>query len=191
MEKLISQIEKNEILNLANQIKAEQKELRIKKELERKQKVCDLIKTFKELQPEESESIIKDILKHSRPIDFIKTFKRSYANGTQFCSYDGQSLTVLENGTIKLTSLPIVIFLRKFKLDFDYYYKGNSVVSEISQLDYDDQFEKIIGGIKKSDHLGYNLTKVAKNKIENKVLSPVIKQQKKTEIKAFKTSLKK
>jgi hypothetical protein len=187
----LNQIETSEILALAAQIKAEQKELRTKKELERKQKICDLIVTFRSLQPEESDSIIKELLKTAKPSDFYLHYKRTYVNGVQICFYDGSNLTVIENNQIKVSSLPFMIFLRKFKLDIELYYGGKSEIESISNLDYNNELQKVSNSVKIAQNIGVNLTTVVKNTITNKVLSPVIKQQKKAEIKAFKTSLKK
>jgi hypothetical protein len=189
--KNLSVIETNEILELANQIKESQKAIRVQKESERIERLTNLIHTFKDLQPSESESIIRDILKIARNSDFYLFFKRNYVHGSQTCFYDGQNLTVIEKGNIKVSSLPFVIFLRKFKLEIFNYYGGKSEIEHITNEQYTSELQTVIGSVKIAQNIGVNLTTIAKNRIENNILGTVVKTQRKAEIKTFKQSLKK
>ena len=187
----LTEIEANEILTLANQIKESKKAERLQKESERIEKLTDLLDTFQKLQPSESESIIKDILKIARNNDFHSLYIRNYVNGSQVCFYDGQNLTIIEKGTIKVSSLPFVIFLRKFKLKIFNYYGGKSEIEFISNEDYTKALQTVISNVKVAVNIGVNLTTIAKNRIENNILGTVVKSQRKAEIKTFKESLKK
>ena len=187
----LSVFEANEILTLAKSIKESQKQVRLQKESERVERLTNLIHTFKDLQPSESESIIKDILKIARNSDFYLFYKRNYIHGIQTCFYDGQNLTVIENGKVKVSSLPFVIFLRKFKLEIFNYYGGKSEIEYITNDDYTKELQTVISSVKIAQNIGVNLTTIAKNSIENKILGTVVKVQRKAEIKTFKNSLKK
>lgn len=112
-------IEANEILTLANQIKTEQKEAAKVREIERQQKVIDLLDTIAELHPEKSNSIFKELFKIAKAKDFKETFVYLIAGTVNVCSYDGKELvTFKQNGEISVNNLPFRKFVELFGADF-------------------------------------------------------------------------
>lgn len=118
----LSVIEANEILELANKIKAEQKETANLKELERQKKVIDLLDTINDLHPEKSNSIFKELFSIARAKDFKETFVYMIGGTINVCSYDSTTLTTFkQNGEISVKSLPYRIFVERFGANFANY----------------------------------------------------------------------
>lgn len=127
MKKLeVLTIEQSEILELAKTIKLEQKETAKGLELERQQKVIDLLDTISSLHPEKSNSIFKELFSLARAKDFKQNFVYTIANTINVCSYDGSKLvTFKQNGEISVKTLPYRIFVERFGADFsNYFVKG-------------------------------------------------------------------
>lgn len=117
--KTVETLDKEFILNSAKEIKNEQKEIAKLKELERQQKVIDLLDTIAELHPEKSNSIFKELFKIAKAKDFKETFVYLIAGTVNVCSYDGKELvTFKQNGEISVNNLPFRKFVELFGANF-------------------------------------------------------------------------
>jgi hypothetical protein len=115
----LTTFEQSEILTLAKQIKESAKVDAQNKELERQQKVYDLLDTISNLHPEQSKSILKELFSICKAKDFKETFVHTISGTINVCSYDGATLTIFkQNGEISLKSLPYRVFVERFGVSF-------------------------------------------------------------------------
>jgi hypothetical protein len=109
-------------LLIAKALKDNKKETAKLAELERQQKVYDLLDTISNLHPEKSKSILKELFSIARAKDFKETFVHTISGTINVCSYDGATLTIFkQNGEISVKSLPYRIFVERFGAKFANY----------------------------------------------------------------------
>jgi hypothetical protein len=130
MENLTA-FEQTEILELAKQIKASEKEQKSILEQERFEKVIMLCDTIESLKPQESESIVKELKAISKASDFIQYHILTIAGTLNSVFYDGLKVYVFkQNGEISVKSLPKNVFIDKFKIDLGNYFAKGVLSSE-------------------------------------------------------------
>lgn len=124
-----------ETISLIERKKVLSKELKTLIESERLDKVMLLIDTIIELRPEESESIVSELLGIAKPKDFSDSCIVKKGEFKNYINYNGSEMVILmESGKTKVISLDHKRWVNDFKMDFGLYFKDSEVLYRESVL---------------------------------------------------------